>query len=285
MFVVYSTQIDDRSGDSEPFGIITACHKLPPGTCGPMAAADVQAQCGTEPLETSTDYRGPDRVVNGDDLEVSAQLGDDLGIPKTAQPLTFRLGTGAALQTCEAEATSTGVATCTINEVTQPVAASVPLTVDYAGNTVLQRSSITVDLALQTPTTISFAGPAFIANGEPTTLTAVLTDFRDHPVQGAPVTLTMGAGANAQTCTGTTDTTGTAACTVAVASQPLNTAAVFVGDSAYASSDDAATVNLEYCTGRSFGLEATIDLVGLPVDLSAQPDTGSARTAAATATS
>ncbi|MCD0445832.1 Ig-like domain-containing protein [Glycomyces sp. A-F 0318] len=290
VFVVYTTQIDDRSGDSEPFGIITAYYKLPPGTCGRAATTPALMQCDVEPLETSIDYRGPDHVVNGDSLEVSARLGDDLGIPKTGQPLTFSLGTGADRQTCEATTASTGVATCTIDHVDQPAAASVPLTVEYAGNTVLQPSSTVVDLALQTPTSITFTGPEFIANGDSATLAAVLTDYQDHPVAGAPVALTIGTGAYAQTCTGTTDATGEATCAIEAINQVLNEAAtlpasaVFAGTSAYVGSDDTATVKLEYYTGRAYGMEATIDLLVLPVEVPSQPDTGELRTAAAATT-
>jgi hypothetical protein len=290
VFVAYSTQVDDRSGDGEPFGIITAYYMLPPATCGPTAAVTITADCQTEPLATSIDYRGPDRAVNGESLELAARLGDDLGIPKTGQPLTFSLGSGDHRQSCEAETSSAGVATCTIEQVNQPVAANVPLTIDYAGNTVLQPSSTTVDLALQTPTKVAFTGPEFIANGESATLTAQLTDFQDRPVAGRSVALSLGEGSDAQSCTGTTNATGDASCTIAAVDQPLNAtatvpaAAVFNGDAAFLGSDDAATVKLEYYTGRAYGAEATVDLVVLPVTVPAQPDTGGVRTAQATST-
>lgn len=291
VFVAYSTQPDDRSPDSDPFGIITAFYKLPPGTCGRTAAAEFSVQCETEPLETSIDYRGPDQAVNGESLEVSARLGDDLGIPQTGQSLSFSLGTGADRQTCEAETSGAGVATCTIDDVSQPVAANVPLSVEYAGNTVLQPSSTELDLALQTPTTVAFTSPEYVANGENATLTAVLTDYRDRPVEGSPVTLTIGAGANAQECTGTTNGAGEAACAIEVVDQPLNATAsvpataVFAGGSAFAGSDDETTVKLEHYTGRSYGLKATVDLLVLPVNVAAQPDTGNVRTATETSTS
>jgi hypothetical protein len=287
LFVVYTLQIDDRSGDDLPFGIITAYYVLPPIECSSPLTGDVTVQCGAEPLETSIDYRGPDQAVNGADLEVSARLGDDLGVPKTDQPLTFSLGTGDDRQTCEGTTSGAGVATCTITNVDQPASASVPLTIDYAGNQILQPSSTTVDLTLQTPTKIAYTGPEFIANGESATLAARLTDYQDRPVTGRSVALSIGEGGNAQSCTGITNAEGDASCLIAAVNQPLNdtatvpAAAVFSGDSAYLGSNDAATVKLEYYTGRAYGLQANVNLLVLPVDLPPQPDTGEIRTAAA----
>lgn len=290
LFVVYTLQIDERSGDDLPFGIITAYYVLPPITCVPGAAGDVTVQCEAEPLETGIDYRGPGQAVNGTDLDVSARLGDDLGIPKTDQALTFSLGTGNDRQTCEGTTSGTGVASCTITDVDQPAGANVPLRIDYAGNELLLPSSTTVDLALQTPTKIAFTGPEFIANGDSATLTGLLTDYEDNPVAGRSVTLSLGAGGNSQACTGTTDSAGRASCIIATVNQPLNdtatvpAAAAFNGDSAYLASSDTATTKLEYYTGRAYGLHANVDLIVLPVGIPPQPDTGDIRTAAATST-
>lgn len=289
LYVVYSTQHDDRSGDKEPFGIITAYYMLPPG-CGPDVAGDVGVQCEAEPIPTSVSYRGPDHATNGAPLEVSARLGDDLGIPKPGQPLTFTLGTGAAEQTCEGTTAESGVATCVIDEVDQPVGPDVPLRIDYAGNEILQPSSTTVRLGLKTPTKTEYDGPEYIANGESTALSAVLTDHHDGPVADRTLTMTLGGGGDAQNCSGTTDADGRAECAIDPVDQPLNEAAtvpvsaVFAGDDGYLGSEDEETVQLEYYTGRAYGLSAGIDLVLIPITLPPRPDTGEVRTAEAEST-
>ncbi|WP_369237853.1 choice-of-anchor P family protein [Streptomyces sp. R21] len=136
-------------------------------------------------------------------------------------------------------------------------------------------------------TKLASTGPAAVSNGSPATLSATLTTDTGEPVAERKVSFTLG---TAQTCDGTTDARGAASCTIASVDQPLNAdatvpvKAAFAGDDAYKASETAATVKLQYVTGRAYGLSAGISLLGLPIGIRPTPDTGALRTAGAGAT-
>jgi hypothetical protein len=139
-------------------------------------------------------------------------------------------------------------------------------------------------------TTTAYTGPAVVANGEPSTLSAVLKEDGSVPIAGRTLTLALGSGGSAQTCSGQTDATGTARCTIASVSQPLNATATlpvtatFAGDAFYLPSTGTATVRLRFMTGRSFGLSADVSALIVHTSVPPTPDTGQVRTASATTT-
>ena len=296
LVVIYSMAIDPRSNDGRPFGVITAFRKPPELPC--FASARMGVACppndpppNPRPLPATLAYSGPTGASNGEPIEVSARLGDDLGIPMPDRRLSFTLGAGPTGQSCGGDTNAAGVARCTIGTVSQPPGATVPLTVSFGGDAWLTPVSATVHLRLQTATTVSYNGPTRIANGEPTHLSAVLADYRGDPVPGRQVDFTIGAGSTRQSCGAPTDDAGVARCTIESVSQPLNDAAAvplavsFGGDATYLASRDATTVRLQYFTGRSYGAAADLDLPLLPpVALPPRPDTGEIRTADATRT-
>ncbi|MGQ4384159.1 choice-of-anchor P family protein [Streptomyces sp. SAS_270] len=136
-------------------------------------------------------------------------------------------------------------------------------------------------------TKLAWTGPGTVSNGSPAKLSATLTTDTGEPVAERKVSFTLGA---AQTCEGTTDAQGAANCTIASVDQPLNAdatvpvKAAFAGDDAYKASAVAATVKLQYVTGRAYGLSAAVSLLGLPIGIQPTPDTGTVRTAGAGAT-
>jgi hypothetical protein len=163
------------------------------------------------------------------------------------------------------------------------------VTASYAGTTTTlpSNTSATFTVTLE-ETSISYDGDTHIANGTPAHLSAVLTEDGVTPIgNGRSVLLTLGTGASAQACTGSTDSTGTAACTILAASQPLSAAgtvpvsAVFNGDQFYKPASTSTTVSLQYLTGRAFGLSADVNLLLVHLTVPPQPDTGPVRTAAA----
>jgi uncharacterized repeat protein (TIGR01451 family) len=95
-----------------------------------------------------------------------------------------------------------------------------------------------------------------IATGTPATLAGVLTDG-PGPVSGRTVTFTLGAGSTAQNCSGTTDATGRASCTIAAISQPLGpgtVTATFAGDALYLpSTDSKSTLLYAFVPGAGTG--------------------------------
>ncbi|MGH3646408.1 MAG: hypothetical protein ACRDTM_04420 [Micromonosporaceae bacterium] len=117
------------------------------------------------------------------------------------------------------------------------------------------------------PTSIAYTGPNFVANGDPATLSAVLTDtLLSVPVHGETVTLTLGAGLGAQSCSAATDVTGTATCTIAVVNQPLGPLTVtanYPGGTNYLpSSTSASIVVFAWTTGGNFVIGDGNDTVG-----------------------
>jgi hypothetical protein len=107
------------------------------------------------------------------------------------------------------------------------------------------------------PTSIAYTGPAFVANGQPAVLSAVLTDtFLSAPVSGETVSITLGTGTSAQTCSGVTNLAGKATCTIASVNQPLGplqVVASYAGGTNYLpSSTTASVVVFAWTTGGNF---------------------------------
>ncbi|WP_405754558.1 hypothetical protein OG232_33225 [Streptomyces sp. NBC_01411] len=237
---------------------------------------------------TKLSYTGPAHGINGSPLELSATLSDYAGSPVTGRTVHFRIGSGDAAQSCDGTTSTTGGARCAINSLRQPPT-SVPVAVSFAGDSGYEASSAAATVAVQSPTTLKYTGPARIANGKDVRLSGELDDYLGAPVTGRSVHFALGTGATAQSCDATTDSAGAARCTISVTGQPLNAAATvplhaaFAGGANYLKSSADASLLLQYYTGRAFGLSAQLHLPLLPpVDLPAQPDTGQVRTAGAT---
>lgn len=118
---------------------------------------------------------------------------------------------------------------------------------DRAGNQTTKRCHRRV---LKRPTAITYTGDVMIANGGVAVLQGVLTDITPPlgatpvPVVGRSVTLTLGSGPGAQSCTGVTDATGFVRCTINPVNQPLGPGGVatdvFAGDDVYLPSNNGA---------------------------------------------
>ncbi|WP_406863714.1 M23 family metallopeptidase [Streptomyces sp. HUAS MG47] len=141
---------------------------------------------------------------------------------------------------------------------------------------------------VQKETRLAWTGPASTSNGSAARLSATLKEKDgDAPVAGRKVAFTLGSGAGAQGCEGTTDTRGAASCTVPSVDQPLNAdatvpvAAAFAGDKDYKASETTASLKLQYVSGRAYGLSARVPVLILPLTIAPTPDTGAVRTAGA----
>lgn len=256
---------------------------------------DLQASSSSDAVAsqspTTLKYTGPSHAVNGRALDLSASLTDDTGSPVSNKTVHFSIGTGNAAQSCDGTTNATGAAQCAIAELRQPPA-SIPLETRFAGDNEYEPSSDSATLAVQSPTTLTYSGPARIANGTTAPFSAVLKDYLGTPVADRSVHFTVGSSDTEQTCEGTTGTDGTARCTISGIKQPLNNAATvplrveFAGDANYLASHADTTLLLEYYTGRAYGLSTSLTLPLLPpIHLAEQPDTGQVRTASATNTS
>jgi hypothetical protein len=159
--------------------------------------------------------------------------------PVAGQTITFTIGT----QTCTGVTNAAGAASCTLtlNQVPGPYT----LTASFAGSGNFQASSASVPFTItREETTLSYTGDTVIANNTTAHLSGVLLEDGLVPIAGRTVVFTLGTGASAQTCTGTTNAAGVAACTIFPVNQPFGAGIVadsFAGDAFYLPSSASAT--------------------------------------------
>jgi hypothetical protein len=140
-----------------------------------------------------------------------------------------------------------GVASCTITP--NQAAGSYSLTATFAGDASNAGSSASTSFVItKEETTVAFTAlsPTVIANGHLTTFSAILKEDGVGPISGRILTITLGNSGTTQTCTGTTDASGIAACSILV-NQPLgpNTVvASFTADVFYLSSSASESATL-----------------------------------------
>lgn len=202
------------------------------------------AETGSSPFtvnleDTQLTYSGATNGDYHDPATVSAVLTDATdGTPIANKTVDFQIG---ASDTCSAQTTGTGTASCTITP-TQP-AGPYPMTASFAGDSDYAAASDTSHTFTVTKeqTTTTYTGPTVILQGSSgVTLTGLLLEDGNPTTPITGRTLTLGLGS--QSCTGTTDATGTASCTLTftgpLGPQPLT--ATFAGDGYYLPSSDTS---------------------------------------------
>jgi hypothetical protein len=138
-----------------------------------------------------------------------------------------------------------GIASCTLTPDQlgfSTLQATFQATGQFLGSTASVGFTTRAAVAAQQQTTLKYTGPTLLAQGQPVTLSAVLT-ANAALVSGRSVLFTLGSGGSAQTCTGTTDGFGVARCTISV-NQPLGPGAItaaFAGDASYLASSTTAS--------------------------------------------
>ena len=183
--------------------------------------------------QTAIAYTGATTSDYHDAFEASATLTEPDG-PVAGKSVSFALGAGDG---CTATTDASGRAACAITP-NQP-AGTVPVTATFAGDLDYLGSSDTKAFEItRQETTTAYTGPLVVAAGQPVTLRgSVVEEAGPVPVEGRSVTLALGS----QSCTGTTDATGSASCVIpnvatALGPQPLG--ASFAGDAYYEPSSD-----------------------------------------------
>ncbi|HEX9099751.1 MAG TPA: hypothetical protein VF956_09730 [Candidatus Dormibacteraeota bacterium] len=209
---------------------------------------------GTAADPTALSYDGATTGDFNDPAGVSATLTDTSTTPATpvsGQSVAFTLN-GA--ETCTGVTDAQGHASCQLTPAetsgTYSVAAS------FAGTATLNASSTSASFAVTLEETgLTVTAPGVMANGSPVVLNAVLTTD-GAALAGRTVTLVLGTGATAQTCTAITSATGAATCTIAAVNQPLGSgglAAGFVGDGFYtAASASGSSLVFAFLNGGIF---------------------------------
>jgi PKD repeat protein len=221
-------------------------------------------------------YGGPGTAIYHHPFTASATLTDASGgAPIAGETVSFTVGS----DTCSAATDGSGLASCSITP--SQAAGSYTIQASFAGDADYLASSDSAPFSItKEATTLSYDGPAQVANDYPATLSGTLKEDLGTPIAGRTVTFTLGSGSSAQTCSGVTGATGQAACTIADVSQPGSAKTVsvsdsFSGDAYYQPSSNHSTVKLLYYTGRAYG--ASFTLLGAPIVFG---DTGPVSTSA-----
>jgi hypothetical protein len=192
------------------------------------------------PRAATLAYNGATSGDFHDQVTLSANLFDQAGgpsVPIIGATVTLTLGS----QACPNLTTdSNGHVSCQITLTQVPG----PYTVvaSFAGNA--QWSGVTTSVPFtitREETTTTYDGPTVIANGQSASLSATLKEDGTVPISGRPISMQLGTGASAQSCTGITDASGQAQCTITLVNQPLGpgtVTATFAGDAFYLPSSD-----------------------------------------------
>jgi hypothetical protein len=163
----------------------------------------------------------------------------DSGQPIAASVLKFEIGT----QSCTATTDASGKAACSI--ILDQIPGPYNVVASFAGSGVEQATQTSTPFTItKEETTLSYTGDTLIANKFNANMSGVLLEDGIVPISGRTVTFTLGTGATAQTCQGTTDNTGTAKCTISPVNQPLGHGVVsdsFAGDAFYLPSNANTT--------------------------------------------
>jgi hypothetical protein len=166
-------------------------------------------------------YTGATSGHFNDPFTASATLTNSCtGAAISGGSVTFKLDADGS---CTATTDATGKASCPVTP--SLAAGAYTLTISYAGlaGSILPSSTTTTftvtleDSAVTSPTTLQV-----IAQGGTATLAATLSDPANAaegesaatPIVGYPVKITLGSGPGSQSCTGTTNASGVATCTI-----------------------------------------------------------------------
>jgi hypothetical protein len=174
--------------------------------------------------DTTADYHDPVQL-----RAVLTVLATGAAIPNAT--VDFTVGS----QNCNGTTSASGVASCSV--VLTQAAGNFTLTASFSGifGADAATSNSLPFVITKEETTLSYTGDTVIANGGTAHLSGVLLEDNVTPIAGRAVTFTLGAG-GVQTCTGTTDASGKAACTINPAKQSLGPVLVsdsFAGDAFY----------------------------------------------------
>ena len=219
----------------------------------PVSSTSITTSFAGDVYDTSTSTTTPTTVTEptslmvdtatsdfADAITVSGVLTDSVtNAPITGELVTLTL---AGNEHCTATTISTGTASCSLTP--SEAAGTYSLTGSFGGDSTLPlqltgsngASNFVVTLE---ETSLSYTGATIAHNGQPLVLSGVLTT--DDPatstgIGGRSVTFTLGSGGTAQACSGVTDPTGTASCTIGSVSQspgPIPVTAGFAGDTYY----------------------------------------------------
>ncbi len=243
-----------------PFYAATSASVLTANLVGADIASSVTQLCAETSAVTATalGFTAASATTSDfhDAAQVQARLTSTGGAPVVNETVTFTLGSGSSAPACLAMTDAAGTAACLITP--SQAAGQVTLAATFAGDASFGGSSASTTFTVtkeETTLTFTAGSPTLIANGQPATFAAALKEDGTTAISGRAVTITLGSGVGAQSCTGTTNSSGTASCTINV-NQPLGPNTVvanFSGDAFYRpASDTEAVVVFAFLGSGSF---------------------------------
>jgi len=189
---------------------------------------------------TAITYNGDLSSDFNDPAHLSAALLDTSvspAVPVSNEAVTLGLGA----QSCSGTTDSSGVAACTVTP--NAAAGNYAVTASFAGDATFLASSASKPFVVTLEeASLIYTGAINLANGTPGTLSGSLPEDGTTPVAGRSIVFTVGTGLAGQSCTGTTNSAGTAACTISIA-QPLGPGTItasFASDGFYRSASATA---------------------------------------------
>jgi hypothetical protein len=190
---------------------------------------------------TTLVYTGPALGDYDDLVNPSAVLTDVAsGAPIAGAKLTFGIGT----QTCSVTTGADGIGQCSLDLSSAPGPTTVFVT--FAGLGTESPSSTSAPFVIEPEQSVlAYTGVSALVRGAAVTLAATLAEDGVVPIAGRTVVFTLGRDGTVQTCSGTTDASGSAYCTVPSVAQPLGASGVtasFAGDSFYLPATATANV-------------------------------------------
>jgi hypothetical protein len=173
----------------------------------------------------------------------------------SGQTITLTLN---GTQSCTATTAGYGRGSCTVTP-NEP-SGTYPVTGTFGGNTstspqLVSSTGSNKVVVTGAPTSIVYTGGTSVTNGQSLTLSATLTNS-GTPLSGQPVTLTLGTGRSAQSCTATTGANGSASCAIQSVNEVSGTVRVTVsysGNSYYAGSSNSSGIRVSNCGGGGGG--------------------------------
>ena len=234
------------------------------------------------PVATTLTYTGPTTITDGSAGVLSATLKQTSNSAAiSGAKITFTLGAGSGQQTCSSATNSAGSASCTISTVNQ-TAGSSTVSASFAGDSTDAASStgaivVTISAAAPVATTLTYSGPTTFTDGTAGNLSAVLKQTSSSAaVPNVTISFSLGSGSNVQTCTGMTNSSGTATCTIATVNQPAGSSTVsasFAGNSSFLASNSepisvsvstsSAATKLTYTGPRQFTIGGAATLTAV----------------------
>jgi hypothetical protein len=155
--------------------------------------------------------------------------------PIVGEAVSFTVGTGAPAVACSAATDHTGTASCRL--VLTQLPAAYDITLSFQGDSNYEPSTAHSPFSVsKDDTAVSYSGVSSQDYHDAATVSARLFDQTDStPIVGKSLSFSLGTGANPPTCTGQTDATGAASCSLSP-NQPVGAymlSATFAGDGFY----------------------------------------------------